>query len=337
MRTQVSDIPAGPARPAQPPQLWSPAEDCPFPDRVSAHGPAAEDYARTIAAECAIPLPVLDKLLSKLSLGLAVSQTFPDADLAGSRLGALWILFLVLSDDAWSDDIDVTGDWLSEVSDIHRAVEPALAGAEPGPGADPLVRLLARIPIEMRSLRSGRSVDGFQREFRRYLASTLWELDMRSRGSVPTLAVYLKMRRLFSTMGAQLEVNQFVCDLAITRAERSHPIVELAELIVADYSCLCNDFYSLGRESRAGLTSNVFVVLQRDQRQSSDQTTAQLRGLMAGYLASYVETRAQAVRLTELSTDILQPYFDHLEAFMAAAAHWHSQSERYHALPTVGR
>lgn len=77
--------------------------DCPFPDRSSPYGDAAATYVRQVAAEAGVRGRAGAVVLHGIALGEAAALTYPDADAERLEVAALWIAFLVLFDDTWSD------------------------------------------------------------------------------------------------------------------------------------------------------------------------------------------------------------------------------------------
>jgi hypothetical protein len=284
-----------------------------------------------IAAELGLTDPASVRVLHGMALGEAAALTYPDADADRLCVAAMWIAFLVLFDDAWSDLVVLDGDWLERVGSQHRAVHEVLDGRPATAGDDRLVRLLHRVLVEIAALDPGWDSSRFRHEIKRYLAATLWELDLRERGQVPDLASYLRMRRVFSTMTIQLELDFFVCRMQLTEQVRTHPCVQLADAAVADYACLCNDLYSLHFERAHGLTSNVVTVLQHEHPWSVREATEYARRLCAQALATFQDVRARLPCFGLADEGAVRRYFDHYEAFMGAAARWPTRSARYRA------
>src|SRR5439155_54815 len=130
----------------------------------------------------------------------------------------MWIAFLVLFDDAWSDMLVLDGDWLARVLSQHRAVHEVLDGRPATVDDDRLIRLLHRVLVEIAALDLSWDSSRFRHEIKRYLAATLWELDLRKRGQVPDVTSYLRMRRVFSTMTVQIELDFFVCGMHLAES-----------------------------------------------------------------------------------------------------------------------
>lgn len=307
---------------------------CPFPDRSSPHGRAAETYVQGVAVELGMTDPASVRVLHGMALGEAAALTYPDADADRLRVAAMWIAFLVLFDDAWSDMVILDGDWLARVLSQHRAIHEVLDGRPATAADDRLVRLLHRVLVEIAALDLSWDSSRFRHEIKRYLAATLWELDLRKRGQVPDVTSYLRMRRVFSTMTVQIELDFFVCRMDLAESVRTHPCVQLADAAVADYGCLCNDLYSLHFERAQGLTSNVVTVLQHEHNWNEREATEYARRLCAQALTTFQDVRARLSCFGLAEDEALRRYFDHYEAFMGAAARWPIRSARYRAQAT---
>jgi hypothetical protein len=302
---------------------------CPFPDRSNAHGADAAEYVRSVAAEIGLGGQAADRVLHSMALGEAAALTYPDADAERLGVAASWIAFLVLFDDAWSDMLTLDGDWRAKVTAQHRVVGEVLGGRPASRDDGPLILLLQRILTDISRLAAGWDDSRFRNEIKRYLAATLWELDARSRGQVPDLATYMRMRRVFSTMGIQLELDYFVCPLRLPAQLRDHPCIQLADAAVADYGCLANDLYSYREEMARGQISNVITVLQREHGWDVSQAKRYAVRLCAQALASFADLRSRLEFLGVPADEEVTRYFDHYEAFMSAAARWPARSARY--------
>ncbi|WP_131741213.1 terpene synthase family protein [Actinomadura roseirufa] len=302
---------------------------CPFPDRSSPHGEDAAAYVREVAAEVGIRGRAETMVLHGMALGEAAALTYPDADIGRLRVAALWIAFLVLFDDAWSDLRSLEGDWLPPVLDQHRAVERVLKGRPATATDDPLVRLLARLLSDITDLAPGWEDTRLRQEIGRYLAGTLWELDLRSRGRVADLTTYLRMRRYFSTMTVQLELDYFVCRLSLPERVRTHPCVRLVDAAVADYACIANDLYSYEAERENGLAQNVIPVLRHEFGWDEDRAWSHALRLCARALRTFTDVRDRLSRYGIEPDERTRRYFEHYEAFMSAAVRWPARSERY--------
>lgn len=302
---------------------------CPFPDRSSPHGAAAADYVREVAARIGLRGPGVAKVLHGMALGEAAALTYPDAEPDRLRVAALWIAFLVLFDD-WSDLRSLDGEWRGAVLAQHRLIREVVGGRpEETLDGQPLARLLRAFLAEITRLDPAGDRSRLDTEIGRYLSATLWELDLRSRGIVPGLSAYLRMRRVFSTMTVQLELDYFVCRLSLPSQVRSHPCIQLADAAVADYGCIANDLYSLGEEQEQGQSSNIVTVLQHEYGWSADQARAHAQRLCAQALDTFGEVRARAADLGLDDSPELRRYFRHYEGFMSAAARWPARSARY--------
>ncbi|MEV4760404.1 hypothetical protein AB0J86_35605 [Micromonospora sp. NPDC049559] len=303
---------------------------CPFPDRANPLGPAAAEYVRQVATEIGLTGSASSAVLHGMALGDAAALTYPDAPLERLRVATLWIAFLVLFDDAWSDLLELEGGWRERVLAKHDAIHAVLDG-RPAPTDDPLLRVLHRILTDIGRVDPGWDTGRLRLEIRRYLAGTLWELDQRARGRIPDLVPYLEMRRVFSTMGVQRELGYFVWEMALPEAVRTHPCLRLVDVVVADYGCVANDLYSLAVERGHGVTSNIVTVLQHEYGWDEAAATAHAVRLAAQALDTFHDVRTDPARFGLPVEANLLRYFTHYEAFMSAAVRWPARSARYRA------
>lgn len=301
---------------------------CPFPDRSSDYGTYAADYVRRIAAEIGLDGEPAATVLHGIALGEAAALTYPEADAQRLGVAASWIAFLVLFDD-WSDQLSLELDWRAAVAAQHGAVREVLDGRPARTDEGRLVFLLQRILSDIARLDPDWDDSRFRQEIGRYLSATLWEIDMRSRGKVPDLSTYLRMRRIFSTMTIQLELDYFVCSLQLPEHVRLHPCIQLVDAAVADYGCLANDLYSFRRESDEGQLSNVITVLRHEHGWDLSMAQQYAVRICEQALSTFEDVRSRGAFLGLPDSQELRRYFDHYEAFMSAAARWPARSARY--------
>jgi hypothetical protein len=303
--------------------------DCPFPDRSSPYGADAAAYVAEVAAEVGVRGRAGAAVLHGIALGEAAALTYPDAEAERLRVAALWIAFLVLFDDTWGDLLTLDEGWLEPVLEQHRAIQEILDGRTATHADDPLSRLLGRVLADIHRIAPRWDDSRLRHEIRRYLSATLWELDLRDRGKVPDLTSYLRMRRVFSTMTVQLELDHFVCRLRLPERVRTHPCVQLLDMAVADYGCLANDLYSFEQERAHGLSANVVTVLQHEYGWDVGTARTHARRLCSRALETFQDIRTRPARFGLAEDDGLRRYFAHYEAFMSAAARWPARSARY--------
>ncbi|MER7568304.1 hypothetical protein ABTZ93_35905 [Streptomyces sp. NPDC097941] len=300
--------------------------DCPFPDRSSPYGNAAAEYVRQIAAAAGVRGRAGSAVVHGIALGEAAALTYPDADEDRLAVAALWIAFLVLFDDTWSDLLSLDEGWLEPVLEQHAIIHSVLDGHT---ADDPLARLLGQVLKDIHRIDPLWDDSRLRQEIKRYLAATLWELDLRDRRIVPDVTSYLRMRRVFSTMTVQLELDYFVCRLRLSEQVRSHPCVQLVDMAVADYGCIANDLYSFEEERTHGLSANIVTVLQHEYGWDIPTAEAHARKLCARAVDTYEDISTRPARYGLTEDDDLRRYFAHYEAFMSAAARWPARSDRY--------
>ncbi|WP_422754157.1 terpene synthase family protein [Micromonospora sp. WMMD708] len=302
---------------------------CPFPDRSHPGAAAAADHVRRVAAEIELTGPSSAKVLHGIALGEAAALTYPDTDQERLQVATLWIAFLVLFDDAWSDLVQIDGDWRQRVLAEHAVILEVLGGRPAGPADGALVRLLGRILDEIGHLDPDFDTSRLRGEIRNYLAATLWEVDLRSRGRIPDLSSYLFMRRVFSTMTVQVELDYFVDRLHLPESVRQHPCLRLVDASVADYGCIANDLYSLDAERRAGVTSNIVIILEHEYGWTEERATAHARRMAEHALLTFQEVSEDPDRFGLPNSEAVRRYLHHYESFMSAAVRWPARSARY--------
>ncbi|MFG1607887.1 hypothetical protein [Actinoplanes sp. NPDC049265] len=302
---------------------------CPFPDRSHPGGSAAAEYARAVGAEVGLTGVAGATVLNGIALGEAAALIHPDTDQDRLQVATLWTAFLVLFDDAWSDRLEFGGDWRRRVIEQHATVREILGGRAAHAGDDPLIRLLGRILADVERIDPGFDSSRLRAEIGHYLSATLWELDLRSRREIPDLATYMVMRRVFSTMTVQLELDYFVDRLRLDEQTRTHPIVRLVDGAVADYGCIANDLYSLAAERRAGIASNIVIVLEHEYGWDEPQAMAHARRMCERAVRIYQDVSSRAADFGLRPDEDLRRYLRHYESLMSAAARWPARSARY--------
>lgn len=302
---------------------------CPFPVRENPHRADSERYLAAVLAEVGA-----DAHFREMGIGKLAAVAYPDAEPVPLRIAALWFAFFWLFDEAWADGLPL--DAIHEAGRIHRRVAAILSGAQTTAADHPSLRMLGVLLASIRSWRPNWGAERFYREILRYLQATLWELDVRRCGTVPSVSEYMRMRPLVAAVPPSRELSFLICDLRLDTQLCTHPCVELADAAAGNYSCWINDLCSLDTER--GSTMNLVVVARHAFGWSRRQACDWLAEVARSEVLTFQSLRCGLPRTvlpqmsfadTARATAELDRYLSHYEGWFAASAHWMPQSPRY--------
>ncbi|MFI7000246.1 hypothetical protein [Nocardia sp. NPDC050175] len=301
--------------------------DCPFTVRENHRAGEVEGYLRDALASVGA-----DAALRGFDLGRLTGLAYPFVSLARLRVAALWFAFFWLFDDAWADRLPL--DRIDAVEPVHRRVAELAAGGANQRDDDAALRLLSVLLDEIRAIEPGWDIGPFRHELLRYVRATLWEIRLRKTGGVPSLSEYLRMRPHIGAVPASRELNFLLCELELAPWVKSHPIIELVDAAVGNYSCWVNDVYSLKTEGM--LSTNLVVVAEHEfgwERRKSIDWAIQLAN---EEVRTFVELREALPGLvfpglarTDPAVYSLERYLDHYEGWFVASARWMSTTAKY--------
>jgi len=300
---------------------------CPFPVRANPHTQGTEQFLHT----------VLDKVgagavLGTIDIGRLAGLAYPNAGPVRLRIAALWFAFFWLFDEAWADGLPLhtTG----ELGRVHSRVASVLRGDKTVATDHPSLRMLGVLRETIRSVRPDWDPTAFHREILRYIQSTLWEIDLRARGAVPSLFDYLRMRPLIAAVPPSRELDFLICDLRLDRRLSTHPLVELADAAAGNYSCWINDICSLNTER--GSSTNLVIVAQHEFGWSQRQAVEWAAKMATSELITFQELRRTLPaivlpHMTSAGTEHaeLERYLSHYEGWFVASAHWMPTTTKY--------
>ena len=300
---------------------------CPFPVRTSPHVEDAEQFLHAVLDRVGA-----DTRLSTIGMGTLAGLAYPATGPAELRIAVLWFAFFWLFDEAWADRLPLHT--AGNLGRIHGRVAAVLHGDQPTTADHPSVRTLGVLREAIRSVRPGWDASAFNHEVLRYVHSTLWEIDLRSRGTVPSLSDYLRMRPLIAACPPSRELNFLICDLRLNPELRTHPLVELVDAVAGNYSCWVNDICSLGTERRD--PANLVVVAQHEFGWPEHQAIQWAAKLATSELATFQELRrtlpgmlSSHMALADRQLAELERYLSHYEGWFVASALWMPATTKY--------
>lgn len=300
---------------------------CPFPVRANPHTQDTERFLHTVLDEAGA-----GTYLSTIDIGKLAGLAYPDVESPRLRIAALWFAFFWLFDEAWADRLPL--DAAGELGRVHRRVADILCGDQPTTTDHPSLRVLGVLEEAVRSVQPYWDASAFHREVLRYLQATLWEIDLRSHGAVPSLSDYLRMRPLIAAVPPSRELDFLICDLRLDSQLSMHPLVELADAVAGNYSCWVNDICSLGTER--GDPTNLVVVAQHQFGWPQRQAVEWAAGMATSELVTFQQLRHTLsgivlphLTLPDTERAALERYLGHYEGWFVASAQWMPTTTRY--------
>ncbi|MFJ6895197.1 hypothetical protein [Streptomyces hokutonensis] len=311
-----------------------PEFSCPFPVRRNPHAQDAEAFLRAALSRLGADGHAAEH--SGNAIGELAALAYPDVPAEHLRVAVLWLAWFWIHDDAWADKVPLGG--ADELRQVHLRAEQVLRGASAVPSDHLSVRTLALLLEEIRALNPAWDTTAFRREVLRYLRSTLWELDLRLRGDLPSLFAYLQMRPIVAVCTAAREIDFLLCGLQLDPELRKHPLVHLVDAAAANYGCWVNDLCSWGMEQREGITSNLITVARREFGWTHEQAVQWVVKVIQTEVDTFQQLRRDLSSLIlptlplaepDRAAEQLEHYLTHYEGWFVANAEWMSRTVRY--------
>lgn len=299
-----------------------------FPFTVCPNPHAAEAEARvseTLLGLGAEPSTALE--WHRHDIGAVLALTFPDLAPRPLYAASLFSAFFWLFDDPWADRLNSKDVLL--LLEVHRRLDAVLSGGHADPDDELCVRVLAVLMRELAEIAPSWKPEGFVREMQTYLQTTLWEVELRRRGAVPSLAAYLTLRPITGYWRATIEISGALCGITTEPISRNHPAVQLIDSHAGNYMLWLNDLCSYNREHDEGITANLIPVLAHEFQLSIDQAKHAAMRMCKAELDNFVDTINRLPALGAPLNPRIRRYLAHHQHAMAAAAAWMPTTERY--------
>jgi 5-epi-alpha-selinene synthase len=195
---------------------------------------------------------------TRIGCGTCAAAGFPDAPSELVQLASDQISFLFLFDDAYAETR-----YRVDPQRLRAATQP-YADVAGGTGAveTPFGRALADLSARARLRAPASWSERYRASFLDYFEGCAREAHWRRKGEVPSLDVYLALRRSSIGMEPMFDVMELALDRVLSPAE--HASIEAVELrrLGAELSALVNDLSSLEKEEALGDVCNVVIVMQ---------------------------------------------------------------------------
>ncbi|QLL06594.1 terpene synthase family protein [Mycobacterium vicinigordonae] len=314
---------------------------CPFPSAFahSRHSAGAEVKQAMSTVLHGSTGNSVRRAVSGIHLVDYAGRLYPDVTADGLQTIAWYFSFFSLLDD-WSEQQDGDGhpDTPGLIQHLHRAALRLLDYPD-ADSNDPRILELAHVVRPLSRLLSATAnpdiVERFRIALERALQARIWELDHLRTGSVPSLAVYPRLRRQSSMALPLLELHPALLELPTTAQSLDHPAVRQLRTMLLNCVLWSNDLLSLARELRERSCMNLALVLQEDLGCDLQRAVTEVGQMIKREALAYLLLKEQLPRIGISSSDELASVtalLDREERWYADSIQWH-KSPRYQGDP----
>ena len=149
-----------------------------------------------------------------------------------------------------------------------------------------------------------------------HLLATRWQDENRSRGMIPTMADYRRLRRHSGAVYTCFELIDVADGIDLPAEVREHELVEQLGDLANDVISWCNDLVSLRKEEHD--PHNLVTVLAHHERLGPDAARRRAEAMHDDALREFARVSAQLAR-----------YVDGLRFCMRGNRDWSLSSARY--------
>lgn len=307
----------------------------PFAPAISDHAESAHEgtvgWARGFGL---LPEEHAYRLFEATGIGRLAARTHPTAAPEDLRLISDWYAWLFFRDDV--GDATEASERPDELSAADGRSLAVLEGAKPAGTDGPLVHALADLKGRLREyLRANHLSEVWMRRFvravRTHLEATLWEAANRSRGAVPDLPSYVRMRPLTGGLFIVTELTEIIEGVHLPREMREHRAVRRLSEASHNVACWANDLLSLEKELGLKEVNNLVVVLQKEYCLGLQAAADRAGEMHDAEVRAFVASEAHLPSLTPAVDANLARYAESLRHRMRGILDWSRETERYRA------
>ncbi len=306
---------------------------CPFP-AAFAHSrhPAATEVE--LAMTSALPEDgntLIRRSVSGIHLVDHAGRLYPDVTTAGLHT-VTWYFLLFSVLDECSEQQDGGGQTFNPetLRHIHRTALRLLDQPDASSDDDlDITRIVRPLRRFLNALGDRNARKNFRNAFERSLQARIWELDHLRTASIPSLAVYPRLRRQSSMAVPLLELHPVLFGLAGSVRSLDHPAIRQLRTMLLNCVLWSNDLLSLAKELRDGSCMNLTLVLQKDRGCALQQAVDEVAWLIERETLAYLDLKGQLPRIGIGSSQELAS----VTALLDREERWHADSIEWHSCP----
>ncbi len=308
---------------------------CPFPPAINEHaGEVQENSVKWTRSFGLLPGERAYELFDATGIGRLAARTHPGLSQDDLQLVSDWYTWLFLRDDK-GDESEI-GRHPNELSAADNRFLDVLAGGEPDLRDEPLVYALHDLRERLDERRRSNALSGiwmrrFIRTFRQHLEATLWEAANRSRGIVPDLESYLRMRPLTGGLSIITELMEIIEGNHIPQAIREHAAVRRVTEASHNIVCWANDILSLEKELACAEVNNLILVLRHAEDLDLQRAIDRAARMHDAEVRTLIEQADSFPPFGEMLDAGLERYVSSLRHRIRGVLDWSYESGRYRA------
>lgn len=307
------------------PKLYSP-----FPSRINSHADAVHESTiewlqgfRVFKDEAAY------KRFYATRIGRLAARFHPDASPGTLQLVSKWYAWMFFRDD--ERDESELGEQPELLAASNARFIEILEGSKPENSEDALAHALwdLRTQVEDETL-SGAWMERFVDSIREHFDSTVWEATNRSRGAIPDIDSYIRMRPITGGLNVDTQFIEVAEHARLSATVRVNPILQTLTRTSNNSVCWANDIFSLEKEARRGEVHNLVLILEHEEnltRQSAVRLAIEMHNTE---VSTFVETIPQLrASVGKQPNENLERFVDVLMSRMRGFLDWANESGRY--------
>lgn len=310
------------------PPLVVPTLYCPFPTLTNPHGEAADvQTLQWVQHHALFTSASRYKRFTALRPGWLAAHTTPHATPHTLQLVTDWCSWFFIHDD-YCDEGGI-GRNPQAMQTLHARFLAVLNGGRGLSEDIPLTTALHELWERTLPLVS----EGWQRRFvanmETFFNAGVWEATNRSKGEIPSLADYLRMRPFTGGMFPYLDLIEMSESLHLAQEIRNHPMVYPLFTTTANLVSWANDVLSLPKELKQGDIHNVVFSIQQSQSLTVQEALDQAAALHNSEIEHFIQVESALPHFDKKTDAILQQYTLALRLLIRGSLDWLSTSVRY--------
>jgi len=272
--------------------------------------------------------------LSVLAAGKLSAYVYNDTDDSRLRCSCDFMQLIFLYGDV-SEGLMIKGNEM--VADIVMnafwfpdAYRPTHAVGKLHPKQEPDVSKLAR-DLWMRCQRNGGP--GFQARLRENLGLFFDGRHVQSKhrqnGVIPTLQVYIDIRRDSSGLKPLMDFLEYTLDINLPDCVINNFTIRTLKQCVNDFCTWSNDLFSFNKEQASGDTYNMVVILMKVESLALQEAVDHVGDMCCAVLDTFQKYRSNVPKWGPQIDKDVDRYIGGLESWLVACLHWSFLSGRY--------
>lgn len=307
------------------PKLYSP-----FPSRISAHADAVhESTVEWLHGFQVFKDEAAYKKFYATRIGRLAARFHPDASLGTLQLVSKWYAWMFFRDDQ-RDESDL-GEQPELLAASNARFIEILEGSKPEDGEDTLAHALwdLRTQVWDETL-LGAWMDRFVDSVREHFDSTVWEATNRSRGVIPDIDSYIRMRPITGGLNVDTQFIEVAEHARLPATVRVNPILQTLTRTSNNSVCWANDIFSLEKEARSDEVHNLVLIMEHEGNLTRQAAIAQAVEMHDAEVSAFVEAIPQLrASVGEQPNENLERFVDVLMTRMRGFLDWANESGRY--------